>query len=444
MFSIIIQDLKTMRLKSLFVKLLSKIKNNPKHGEDYIYLMLIQGTSYIFPLISLPYLSRVLGPEKLGILGFAQAVVLYFILVVDYSFNQTATKFISQYKDNKKRVTKYVWDVTFARLILGGLCFLFLVLLIILFSKFRSEYVIHLISYASVFGHIFFPVWYFQGTQQLKKVSIINFIIRTLSFALMFILVQHERDYYFVQISSSIGILIGSIVAMYMVCKQIGFVYPSVHRALRLIKKNFAFFITQVITSFYTYINVLLLGLLTTDTEVGYYSIVEKFMNAVKSIYFNYSQVVFPLMSARYKKDKLRSEKFTFKLIILISSLMFCIGIIIFIFARPIVLILFGEQYTNSIVLLRISSMTPFIISVGNLLILDFAFLREKKRFYLLITIVAGLTNIVLSITLVPYIRSIGTNISNLVSELIITLGFIIVAIGYYRRKHLNNLNKKI
>lgn len=414
-----------------------KIKNNSRHGKDLIYLMLVQGTSYIFPLISLPYLSKVLGPERLGTLGFAQVITLYFILVVDYSFNQTATKYISQNSQDKNKISRYVWNVILARVLLCLMCLFLLISIIVVFTKFRTEYVIHLVSFFTVVGHVFFPVWYFQGTQQLKKVSIINFLIRLLSFIFIFILVKQKEDYFLVQVSSSIGIFVGSMIAMYMVFNQLGFIKPSLSKAWRLIRVNYIFFVTRALVSFYTYINVLLLGLFTSDVNVGYFSVVDKLIGAVKAIYSNYSQVVFPLMSVKHQGNKGEGEKFTIKAMILISLLMLFLGIIFFIFAKPIILTLFGPQYSSSIVLLRILALVPFIISVGNMLILEFAFLQKKKKIYLIITVLAGLVNIILSIILVPSIKQIGTSIAVLTSELIVMSGFVVFAIQSYKKNNL-------
>lgn len=138
-------------------------------------LLSVQGVNYLLPLITLPYLLRVLGPEKFGVVAFAQAFVQYFVLFTDYGFNLTATKAISIYRDEKKSIRNLFYNNVDKDFING---FSFIVLILIVFSvdKFKIDWNIYISTFGIVIGNVMFPIWFFQGMENMKVVSILNAI----------------------------------------------------------------------------------------------------------------------------------------------------------------------------------------------------------------------------------------------------------------------------
>src|SRR5690554_1138812 len=131
-------------------------------------LSVLQGVSYLLPLITFPYLVRVLGMESFGILAFATAVTAYFIAVTDYGFNLSATKDISVSRTDQQEVNRIFSAVMMIKLILTVLCFFVLIVLLVMIEQFRENWQMFMLTFGMVIGQAIFPVWLFQGMERMK------------------------------------------------------------------------------------------------------------------------------------------------------------------------------------------------------------------------------------------------------------------------------------
>src|SRR5690606_9156659 len=160
-------------------KLSDRIKKN-KDARTLItnfgYLSILQIAGYIFPLITIPYLSKTIGVEGFGKIAFASAVMVWFQTVSDWGFNYTATRDIARNKDSKEKVSEIFSNVFWARIILIIICFFILVALILIIPKFRDNTSILLVSYLLVPGYIMYPDWFFQAIEKMRYITIMNII----------------------------------------------------------------------------------------------------------------------------------------------------------------------------------------------------------------------------------------------------------------------------
>ena len=129
-------------------------------------LSFLQASNYLFPLITLPYIVRVLGPEKYGLVNFAAAFIGYLVTISDYGFNLSATKEISINRDNKTDINKIFSSVIFTKVFLGFLSVVFLVAIVHLFNIFYKNEELYYITFGIVVGNILFPQWFFQGVEK--------------------------------------------------------------------------------------------------------------------------------------------------------------------------------------------------------------------------------------------------------------------------------------
>jgi len=406
-----------------------------KELTDSIYMIFLQGLNYTAPLIVFPYLMVVLGAEKFGYIGFSVSIVQYFMLIVDFGFNLTATKRIALNRNNGNELSRIVISTTISKIFL---------LLISLFALFLIAYTIprfHVyqttINVLSIMliANTFSFIWFFQGIEKIKVLSIINIISKLTIFPLTFIFVKTGDDYLKAAAILSLVYLFGAIISVAWIFKNnfIQFIKVSINDILTELKDSFPIFLSQSAISIYTSLFVVILGYYSTAEEVGRYSAVERIVRGLCFLfYIPVSQVVFPRISILSKENYAESHKlFKFVLFSFIITMSF-IGIVILIFSNYIVTFL-GEDYASSNHLFKILAFLPLFVSLGAVYgqvgIIAMKG-NEYKKYFQRTYIWAGILSISLAFILIPLYSSTGGAIALIITEL-----FVFCCMAYFSKK---------
>ncbi len=391
--------------------------------QNFSSLTILQISQYVFPLITFPYLVRVLGPEGYGLVAFANAFVNYFTVLTDYGFNLSATKDISINRDNHNKIKQIYSSVLTVRLILFVLSIVIIVPIVFMFSKFSKDMEIYLIAFLTVFGTTIFPVWFFQGIEKMKFITIISVLVKLLWVILVFVIVTTKNDILnLVILNSASSILIGIIsLAVIKIKFKVSFSFPE----LQCIKKQFIegwhYFLSTASISLYTTSTTFILGLFANDAIVGYFSAADKIRNAVLNISATASRTVFPHLSLEFQRSYDAAISFIRKFSISMGSIMLIVSILLFLLAKQIVLLVLGPDYTNSIILLRIMSFLPIIIFLSNVAGIQTMLNMGFKKEFANIIFIGAVFSIIMSIILVPIYLAIGTAITVLLTEILVT-----------------------
>jgi len=280
---------------------------------NFFSLSVLQGVNYILPLITLPYLIRVLGIEYFGLLAFATAIVTYFQILSDYGFNLTATREISIHRDDKEKIIEIFSAVMTIKVILMMISFLLLAILVFSFERFTKDFLVYFLTFGMVIGQVLFPIWFFQGMERMKYITYLNILSKGIFTLAIFIFVHEQSDYYLVPLLTSIGFIVSGIWALFLIKKE--FKIDFQFQRYLVIKKYFIdgwdVFVSRIFVSLYTTINVLLLGFFTNHTIVGYYSVAEKIVNSVGGLFNPVNQTIYPYMAKMYQNDKIKFNSFT-------------------------------------------------------------------------------------------------------------------------------------
>jgi len=368
---------------------------------NFSYLSIINIVNKVLPLIVIPYVVRTIGVEKYGVIVFAYAIMQYFQTVTRYSFELTATKYISVNRDDLKTIGVYFWNVIGTQFFLFLLGLLIFLPILFTYERFYLEKEVFIFSLIFVFSNGLIPLWFFQGMEDMKYIALFNIATKVLYAVAIFIFVQTQDDYIWVPLINSISFLLVGIFSLYFIITKykIGFTMPSWKFIVDLLVEGKDIFLSNVSVAFYTTINTVLLGLFTNYTVVGIYGLAETLHGAYSQIIKIYSTVIYPHLARYADNTKLlyaQARKFfLFYIVILFFSALF-----LFFISGIAMELLFGEGHEASILVLQILSLSLLFEPLGGF----FTGYLAIKSEYKIIRKITFMTMIINFIVIIPMI----------------------------------------
>ncbi|MFH1727516.1 MAG: oligosaccharide flippase family protein [Pseudomonadota bacterium] len=274
-------------------------KDKKRLVENFLSLSALQVATYLFPLITLPYLVKVIGSAKYGVVAFAWSFNMFFQILIDFGFDLSATKDLSIYRDNKQKISELFSSVMVIKLILTLTSFIILITVILLIPKFRDEKTIHIYSFLMIVGLSLFPAWFFQGLEKMKYITVLNILMKTIFLILIFIFIKKESDYVYIPLLSAIGEFVALFVAFYEIFKRfkIKFYFPKYSTLIFYFKGSLQFFLSRISVSFFNSSSVFVLGFFVQENVLGCFAISQKLYGMLKSSYQPIVRTLYPYIA---------------------------------------------------------------------------------------------------------------------------------------------------
>ena len=404
------------------------IESNKVLFKNFASLSILQVSNYLFPLITLPYLVRVLGPGNYGLVNFAAAFAAYFTIITDYGFNLSATQEMSINREDSKQVSDIFSSVFTLKMLFYVLSTLIFLPIVFLIPIFKENLILFAVTFLGVLGTALFPLWYYQGIERMKYILIISVSVRTITTILIFIVVQTENDLVKLAGLNTITQFAIGIIGLLLVLFKFDIKYTFPGRSLlkQQLKNGWSLFLSTVSINLYTTSNVFILGLFAPANIVGYYAAADKIRMAFHGILSPMSQSVYPYVNKLLSESYDLFISFNKKLFKIALTLGAVISTMLFLFAEPIVYIVLGKEYQSSIQVLRIIAWLPLVIFLSNILGIQTMLPLNKQKSFALILFFAAMINLSLSFILVPNYFEIGTSISVLMTEIFVTFTFFV------------------
>jgi PST family polysaccharide transporter len=379
----------------------------------------LQIITYLFPIIILPYLFRVIGPEKFGLICFAQAFVQYFMIITDYGFSVSATKEISLCHENKKKVCNVISAVMTIKTVLAFLSLLILCVVVYFVPRFKEDWMVYALSFGVVIGNTLFPAWFFQGSENMKYTAKLNIIGEFIYAFGIFLFVHEPGDFLLVPTITSMSALITGLLGQYILFTRfdVSFQFPKIKDLQQQLAAGWNIFISVLAINAYTTTRIFAVGLLTNNTLTGFYSIAEKIANAVQTFPLSaFSQAIFPRLSKIFHKNKMKAFEIMqqVQLITVIVSLIFLP--LTFILAPAIVRLVCGGMYPAAILSLKFLLVSVFFIS-SNAFRVQFLLVCGKTDIYSRIHITMAAIGLPLIIILIYTYSYVGAAIATAIIE---------------------------
>ncbi|GAT62310.1 flippase [Paludibacter jiangxiensis] len=360
--------------------IIEKLSNNKSIIQNFSYLSALQLINLLIPLATYPYLIRVIGKETFGTVVFAQAIVNYLVILVGFGFNISATRFVSIYRDDKKKLSEIVSSVFVLKSLLLVIAFIILSVLLFWIPRTRGYEILFFVSMWACVYEVIFPIWYYQGLEKMQYITFITLISRLIFVFLIFVLIHQSSDFLLIPAIYGIGAIVAGAVSLYFIFVRhnISFRWQKISTLRYYFIDSVPIFISSASASIYVNANKIITGTFLGMTEVAYYDLAEKITTLLKQPLSILNQSIFPKIS---KEKNIIFIKKIFKLSLLGNTILSTIAILM---SKYIILFFGGRQMIDSQLTTCILATTVPVIAMNNIfaiqILIPFGYTRTFSK----------------------------------------------------------------
>lgn len=371
----------------------------------------------IFPFITATYVSRVLAPAGVGKVAYAQNIISYFLMFAVMGIPEYGTREIAKVRDDEKKVSRLFCELVSINTLSTALCVVVYYGFIgLVFPKDFSFYAVLGMELILNFLNI---DWMYQGNEDYLYITVRSIGVKVLSLIALFVLVKDASDYLFYGVVHCMGLGFNHVLNVLHLRKRIHYTHQNLNLRQHM-QPILVLMVSAITASLYSKVDMTMLGWMSTDAVVGYYSNAHKLMNIVLTLVTALSGAFLPRLSYVYVNDRKRySEYVTLGLrLVLLLALPSCAGI--WIIADDLTLCMFGEAFLPSAATIRILSSLTIIKGIGDILCYQSAISSGNEKLLIKSRVIAGITNIILNAWLIPKYQHNGAAVASVISELIV------------------------
>ena len=394
-------------------------KMNKSVAKNYVYNVIYQVLVMILPLITTPYVSRILGAEGIGIYSYTISIATYFILFGSLGVAMYAQREIAYVQEDKQKRSKIFWEVFILRAITITIS---IVLYYFIYAN-HTEYAIYYrILLIEIIANIFDVSAFFQGMEEFKKIISRNLIVKIISIISIFVFIKTESDVWKYLLIYALSTLIGNLSLWLYLPRYIKKVKLRELNILQHIRPTIVLFIPQIATQVYTVLDKTMIGTMIQDkSEVGYYEQAQKIVKVVLTIITSLGAVMLPRIANKFangkESDIKENIKNSFNFIYLLAiPMMFGIMAI----ARDFIPIFLGQGYEKSIILTCVISPILLFIGLSNVVGTQYLLPTKRQKQYTISVIIGAIINLILNFILIPRYLSVGAAIATVMAEFLV------------------------
>ena len=385
---------------------------------NFIYNLILTLSTYVANFILFPYVSRILGVEQFGVIGFAKQTVAFFILFATLGIGIVGVREIAVCGDDMKRRTQVFSSLVTLSVITTLITSIVYVGAIFTIPKMHDNLPLMLVGLSHLIFNTLLFEWFFRGIERFRYISLCSISIKIIYVISTFIFVKTAEDciVYFALTCGTV--VLNALINIVYIRKWVGFSLSDIHLG-NYIKPVLRTGSYAIITSMYTTFNVIYLGLVNSDTQVGYYFAATKIYMIILGIYTAFSNVMFPRMSqliARHDDTNInRNLNISFDILLMFAYpiIAFCI-----IMCPELIILLSGSGYEGAIVPMQIIIVLLLVVGICQIIVMQIIIPRNEDNALLKASIIGACVGITCNILLVKHFGAIGSAVVLLVSEL--------------------------
>lgn len=404
------------------------------HSVKYNFIMnsILKMSSFVFPMITFPYITRVLGADAIGKVNFANALTGYFSMAAMLGIPTYGIRICAQCRDDRNKLAQIVQELLIINIVMTVIVYIILFVLVLKIPLlYENRNLIFVLSFTISLTTIGME-WLLQAIEEYRFITYRNLVFKCFSVALIFLLVHHKEDYILYAGISMFGTVGSNILNFIRIRRYISFKLRSSYNFRRHIRPVLLFFLFSVATTVYTNLDIVMLGFMSNDRQTGYYSVAVKMKNLFVSLVTALGTVLLP-RACYYVENEMDREfaeslKKAFQFVMLSS-----IPLVVFfmIEARDTIVFLAGEEFIDAVQSMRIILPTVFLIGCSNLIGMQILIPMGLEVCTIFSVITGAVIDLLLNMILIPQTGAVGAATGTLAAE----AGVLLIQVIQIRKK---------
>lgn len=401
---------------------LSTNKDSKALASNFGYLMIMQIAGYIFPLLTIPYLARVIGVEGFGKIAFAAAVIVWFQAITDWGFSYTATRDVARNRENLEKISEIFSNVLWAKSLLAVISFIILFILTEFIPYLKDNQILLFITFMLVPAKIIFADWFFQAMENMKFITIFDLISKAIFTVCIFIFIKEKPDFILQPLFLSLGSILVGLVSLYLIIFKwkVRILPPKNKEVILTLKNSKDVFINNILPNFYNSFSTVLLGFWGGGIANGVLDAGSKFANIAQQFINIFSRVFFPFLSRQSDKHSGYA-----KINITISIVS---SIILVLIAPFIIRIFFTPEFYQAIIVLQIMACSIVFLTLSSTYGVNYMIIHGYEKCLRNITIISSLIGFILCFPLIYLYSFLGAAITVTLTRAIMGLSIMFKA----------------
>lgn len=387
---------------------------------NFLYSSILTISGYIFPIITYPYVSRILGVENIGLCNFIDSIINYFTLFSSMGVGIVGVREIARAKGNRQMLDNVYSNLFFLNALSTIIALATLVVFTLCIPKLWADREMMAIGGVRLLFNFLLVEWFFKGIEDFKFITVRSVFIKCLYVIAVFVFVRKADDYQKYYVLITLMVVANALVNIWYSRLKVRLKFSNISFK-PYIKPFFILGIYILLTSMYTSFNVTFLGFTSGETEVGYYTTATKLYAILLGLFTAFTGVMLPRMSALVAEGKIDEFKSmvnrSVTVLTTFSTPLVCFS---FVMAPQIIRIISGAGYEGAITPMRIVIPLILIIGYEQILVIQTLMPLKADKYILHNSLIGASVGFILNITIVPYLHSVGSSIVWISSEIVV------------------------
>ena len=393
-------------------------------GENVVWLTSLQTLNYLLPMATVPYLIRVLGANNYGVLSFAVTFSQYLVVLTDYGFNLSATRAIAIVREDRRSLEETISAVLLIKAVLLAISAVIMTCLLLLVPRYTSYWSVIAVAFLSVVGSVAFPVWLFQGLQDMRTITLLSSLGRIICTGAVFLTVHRRQDIFPATLWSVAGFPVAGAAAWFVIRRSYRLVLhvPSLKAVREALDSGFHVFISSVMSNALINGAVLVMGFTVTMPIVGSYAAIEKIAKAAVMAFTPLTQALYPRTVEHFNKNYRDGVRFVLRSGTLVIGLAIVAALALVVEARPAIALACGRGYVQYYPVLQVLAGWLFLGVLNNILGVQYLLGSGRYRMYSGCFTASAAITFLLLFLLVPKHPYMGAALSITLGEALLSL----------------------